>query len=133
MIILYTNLLLIFALFYFYYQSDKNWMECILAILLVAVIISSQIFWRNPVRGTSAHAIDAIIAKVCILSFIFYTILFKLHTDELAVLYAILLVFILAAAWFSSYYSSKRWCGPSHIRSHAFLHYFCFIATFFAF
>ena len=133
MIILYTNLLLIFALFYFYYKSDKNWMECILAILLVAVIISSQIFWRNPVRGTSAHAIDAIIAKVYILSFIFYTILFKLHTDELAVLYAILLVFILAAAWFSSYYSSKRWCGPSHIHSHAFLHYFCFIATFFAF
>lgn len=133
MIILYTNLLLIFALFYFYYQSDKNWMECILALLLVAVIISSQIFWRNPVRGTSAHAIDAIIAKVCILSFIFYTILFKLHTDELAVLYAILLVFILAAAWFSSYYSSKRWRGPSHIHSHAFLHYLCFIATFFAF
>ena len=105
MIILYTNLLLIFALFYFYYQSDKNWMECILALLLVAVIISSQFFWRNPMRGTSAHAIDAIIAKVCILSFIFYTILFKLHPDELAVLYAILLVFILAAAWFSSYYS----------------------------
>ena len=133
MIILYTNLLLIFALFYFYYQSDKNWMECILALLLVAVIISSQFFWRNPMRGTSIHKIDAIIAKVCILSFIFYTIVFKLQTDDLALTYAILLAFIVAAAGFSSYYSSKKWCGPSHLHSHAFLHYFCFIATFFAF
>jgi|LakMenE18May11ns_1017448.scaffolds.fasta_scaffold9553787_2 hypothetical protein len=133
MIILYTNLLLLLSLVYFYYQSDKNLAECVLAFLLISVIISSQIFWRNPTRGTSIHKLDAMIAKVCILSFIFYTILFKLHTDELAVLYAILLVFILTAAGLSSYYSSKRWCGPSHLNSHAFLHYLCFIATFFAF
>ena len=133
MIILYANLLLLLSLFYFYYHSDKNLTECILAMLLISVIASSQIFWRNPVRGTSAHTIDAIIAKVCILSFIFYTILFKLHTNDLALTYAILLAFIVAAAGFSSYYSSKKWCGPSHLYSHAFLHYFCFIATFFAF
>jgi hypothetical protein len=133
MILLYTNLLLIFALLYFYFNAVKNYAEYVLAFLLVLVIISSQIFWRNPLRGTSIHKLDAMIAKVCILSFIFYTILFKLHTDELAVLYAILLACILTAAWFSSYYSSKTWCSPSHLYSHAFLHYFCFIATFFAF
>ena len=133
MILLYTNLLLILSLLYFYFNTVKNYTECILALLLVLVIISSQFFWRNPMRGTSIHKIDAIIAKVCILSFIFYTILFKLQTDDLTLIYAILLAFIAVAAGFSSYYSSKIWCGPSHLYSHAFLHYFCFIGTFFAF
>jgi tryptophan-rich sensory protein len=133
MILLYTNLLLTFALLYFYFNAVKNYAERILALLLVSVSISSQIFWRNPIKGTTIHTIDAIIAKVCILSFIFYTILFKLQTDDLALIYAILLAFIAVAAGFSSYYSSKTWCSPSHLYSHAFLHYFCFIATFFAF
>jgi hypothetical protein len=133
MILLYTNLLLILSLFYFYFNSTKNWMECVLAGLLVAILISSQLFWRRPIRGTLIHTMDAAIAKTCIFAFILYTILFKLQTDESAVIYAIILMFILTSAAFSSYYSSKRWCSPSHIHSHAFLHYFCFIATFFAF
>ena len=133
MILLYTNLLLILSLIYFYFNSIKNYTECILAFLLVSVIISSQLFWRNPMRDTSVHKIDAIIAKVCILSFIFYTILFKLPTDDLVVTYAFLLLCIISTAGFSNYYSSRKWCSHPHINSHALLHYFCFIATFFAF
>ena len=133
MILLYTNLLLILSLIYFYFNTIKNWTEYSLALLLIAVIISSQIFWRNPLRDTSVHKIDAIIAKVCILSFIFYTLLFKLHTDDLALTYTFLLLCIAVAAGFSGYFSSRKWCSHSHINSHAFLHYFCFIATFFAF
>ena len=133
MILLYTNLLLTLSLLYFYFNSVKNFTECILALLLISVIISSQLFWRTPIKGSSIHVIDAIIAKVCILSFIFYTILFKLQTDELALIYAILLAFAAAAAGFSGYFSGRNWCSQSHINSHAFLHYFCFIATFFAF
>ena len=133
MILLYTNLLLVLSLLYFYCNSTKNWIECVLAVLLVAIILSSQIFWRNPIRGTSVHIIDAIIAKVCILSFIAYTIAFKLQYDDIAIVYGILLLGIVVSAGLSNYFSNKRWCSPSHIHSHAFLHYFCFIATFFAF
>lgn len=133
MILLYTNLLLVFSLLYFYFYSVKNNIECVLAALLVVVCISSQIFWRKPVRGTSIHIIDGVLAKVCILSFIAYTIAFKLQYDEFAVAYALVLACIAITAGLSSYFSSKRWCSPSHIHSHAFLHYFCFIATFFAF
>ena len=133
MILLYTNLLLVFSLVYFYCNSTKNWIECVLAVLLVAIILSSQIFWRNPIRGTSVHTIDAIIAKVCISAFIAYTIAFKLQYDDIAIVYGILLLGIVVSAGLSGYFSNKRWCSPAHIHSHAFLHYFCFIATFFAF
>jgi len=79
------------------------------------------------------HTIDAIIAKVCILAFIAYTIAFKLQYDDIAIVYGILLLGIVISAGLSSYFSNKRWCSPAHIHSHTLLHYFCFIATFFAF
>ena len=76
-ILLYTNLLLVISLIYFYLYSNKNWIETALAALLVATIITSQYFWRNPLRGTSLHKIDATIAKLCIFSFIIYTLFIK--------------------------------------------------------
>ena len=132
-ILLYTNSMLVVSLIYFYFFSIKNWMKYILAIMLILVIITSQVFWRNPIKDTAIHILDAIIAKVCIFSFIIYTILFKLQTTELAIAYAILLCLIGLAYWFSNHYSNVKWCSREHIGSHAFLHYFCFIATFFVF
>ena len=132
-ILLYTNLMLIISLIYFYFYSNKNWIETTLAVMLVATIITSQYFWRNPLRGTSLHKIDAIIAKLCIFSFIIYTLFIKNGANYTLLIYSILLVYIGLAAWFSHHYSRLRWCSQEHIKSHAFLHYFCFLATFFAF
>lgn len=132
-ILLYTNLMLIISLIYFYFYSNKNWIETTLAVMLVSTIITSQYFWRNPLRGTSLHKIDAIIAKLCIFSFIIYTLFVKNGWNYTSLLYSILLIYIGLSAWFSHHYSRIRWCSPEHIKSHAFLHYFCFLATFFAF
>ena len=132
-ILLYTNLMLVISLIYFYLYSIKNWIETTLAVLLVATIITSQCFWRNPLRGTSLHKIDAIVAKICIFSFIIYTLFIKHWLNYTSLIYSILLVYIGLAAWFSNHYSKIQWCSPEHIKSHAFLHYFCFIATFFAY
>jgi hypothetical protein len=132
-ILLYTNMLLIISLIYFYLYSNKNPMETALAALLVAVIVTSQYFWRNPIRGTSLHTADAVVAKLCIFSFIIYTLFVKNGWNYTSLLYSILLIYIGLAAWFSNHYSKIRWCSPEHVKSHAFLHYFCFLATFFAF
>lgn len=132
-VLLYTNLMLSVSLIYFFFYSNKNCMETMLALTLVAVIITSQIFWRNPVRGSAIHKIDRIIAKICIFSFILYTIIYKFTTVEISVIYSILLLYIGLAAWSSDRHSKMKWFSPDHIKSHAFLHYFCFMATFFAF
>jgi hypothetical protein len=132
-VLLYTNLLLVISLIYFFFYSNKNCMETMLALTLVAVIISSQMFWRNSIKGTKLHAIDAILAKICIFSFILYTITYKIQSTEIAIIYSILLFYIGLAAWSSNKHSKIQWCSPDHIKSHAFLHYFCFMATFFAF
>ena len=132
-VLLYTNLLLVISLIYFFFYSNKNYMETMLALTLVPVIISSQLFWRNPIKGTVIHIIDSILAKICIFSFILYTIIYKFTTFETSVIYSILLFYIGLAAWSSNRYSRIQWCSPDHIKSHAFLHYFCFMATFFAF
>jgi hypothetical protein len=129
----YTILMLVMSLIYFQFYSNKNIIEKILAILLVAVIISSQFFWQNPIQNTFTHKIDAVIARICIFSFIIYTIIFKIQSIEMAFVYAMLLGFICLSAWNSNNYSRISWCSLDHIQSHVFLHYYCFIATFFAF
>ncbi len=58
MILVYTNLLLFVSVLYFCLHSDKNNMECILALFLISVIITSQIFWRKPIKGSFIHSID---------------------------------------------------------------------------
>ena len=132
-VLLYTNLMLSISLIYFLFYSDKNWIQYYLAATLFAVIISSQLFWRDPIKGTRLHIIDAILAKICIFSFILYTIACKLKSIEISIIYVILLLYISLASWSSDRYSKIQWCSPDHIKSHAFLHYFCFMATFFAF
>ncbi len=132
-VLLYTNLMLSISLIYFLFYSDKNQIECYLTATLVAVIISSQLFWRDPTSGSRLHIIDAILAKICIFSFILYTIAYKLKSIEISIIYLILLLYIGLASWSGNRYSKIQWCSPDHIKSHAFLHYFCFMATFFAF
>jgi len=126
----YTNLLLIISISYFLSQELKNkqWVEYVLASFLIITIILSQTFWNNPIKHSSIHKIDAIIAKIVILSFILYTLFYKFKISYLLVLLGIAI-----SAYFSNYYSLQEWCCDKHIICHGLLHIFCFIATFYAF
>ncbi len=124
-----TNATLIISLLYFYFFTDKNVYEIILAMMLVTTIVMSQIFWSNPVKDSDIHLCDAIIAKLTIFLFVVYT--FWKHGFMLP--YVIVLLCIVISFYHSHYYSSIEWCSSQHIKSHGLLHYFCFMATFFAF
>jgi len=127
----YTNLLLIISLFYFLFTRQKiktiNF-EYILALFIIPTIICSQLFWNNPIKQSNIHKIDAIIAKITILSFIIYTLLYKFKISYLFVLLASIVCF-----YFSNYYSNKEWCSNQHLFFHGLLHICCFIGTFYAF
>ena len=70
----FTNLLLLYSIFYFFYYNKKYILfEYILVSLLPFTIFFSQLFWITPIRNSLIHSIDAIIAKIVIISFIIYT------------------------------------------------------------
>jgi Zn-dependent protease with chaperone function len=80
----YTILLLIISIFY-YLSNDKKLIindlqsniEYVLALLLIVTIVFSQMFWNNPIKNSKIHKMDAIIAKIVMLSFAIYTIKYK--------------------------------------------------------
>jgi len=128
-----TNSLLFISIIFYFLYSKKNLIETSLVTSLYVTIFFTQIFWSNPIKNSLVHKIDAIVAKMVIFSFIFYTIFLKLITIYLIVSYWFVLIFIGISFYLSNYYSSQIWCCNKHIISHGCLHIFCFIATFYAF
>ena len=124
-----TNATMFLSLLYFYFFTDKNVCELILATMLVMSIVTSQIFWSNPVKGSDIHICDAILAKLTIFSFIIYTF----WKQGFLWSYMFVLCCVAVSFYYSNLYSSMEWCSNEHIKSHGLLHYFCFMATFFAF
>jgi len=119
-------------LYFFYMRKEKDarnlFGEQILATLLVPTILLSQLFWINPVKYSFVHKIDAIIAKIVIILFIFYTLLYKFKHSFLLVLFG-----IFGSFYFSNYFSTLEWCCDSHLLCHAFMHVLCFVATLYTF
>jgi hypothetical protein len=126
----YTNLLLIVSIIYFFFNINNNtpFFEYLLAIILIPIIITSQLFWNNPIKQSNIHKIDALVAKIVILLFIIYIIIYKFSYHFLFVLILIIVFF-----YFSNHYSKQEWCSTKHLCCHGILHIFCFIGTFYAF
>jgi hypothetical protein len=126
----YTNLLLLLSIFYFIINITYSTpvIEYIFASSLILTITFSQLFWNNPIKKSFIHKIDAIIAKIVIITFIAYTLIYKFKFSFLLILLAIAISF-----YFSNYYSNKEWCCNKHVFFHALVHIFCFIATFYTF
>lgn len=112
--------------------SHRTNSDCGLMTLLVCSIFCSYWFWMNPIKNSLVHTIDALVAKICIGTFILYTLFIKEDIIYMKLLYTQVLAYIGLAGWYSHRESNRKWCGEHHIRSHAFLHFFCFVATFFA-
>ena len=128
-----TNIILTCSILYFCIFSQKLIRDYILAFLLALVVITSQLFWKNPERGTVIHKVDQCIAKIVIGSFIVYTLTYKLSSAIMRLSYWLLLIGIATSFYYSSCYSTREWCSEKHIQYHAWLHILCFIATFYAF
>ena len=128
-ILQFTHALFLLPVLYFYFYCDKNIPETILAYMLIITMIFSQLFWYNPIKGSTIHKCDAIIAKIVILSFAVYT--FWKYGFMLS--YTVILMCIATSFYYSNHYSRIEWCGAQHIQSHCCLHFFCYIATLYVF
>jgi hypothetical protein len=124
----YTNLLLVLSILYFFQYAKKTMIEYILVLFLIAIIVSSQLFWNNPIKGSTVHYIDAIIAKIVIITLMLYTLVYKFRFSLLFLLFA-----IAASFYFSDYYSNEEWCSDDHLLWHGLGHICCFIGTLYTF
>ena len=128
-----TNSLIIISFLFFLQFSDKNIGEKILAGCSIILVISSQLFWANPVRYSVIHRIDRIVAKITVLSFFGYITFCKKIDPILLYLFLILVVWMMYFFLLSNFYSNKEWCCNKHILYHGMSHIFCFICSLFAF
>jgi len=128
----FTSLLLLSSVFYFVYKRTKGRLihdfEYILVFLLFIVVVFSLLFWSNPIQHSTIHKIDAIVAKVAVVVFVAFVMLYKFHVSFLFMIVAIAVLF-----YISNYFSTKEWCCSQHLISHGFLHLCCVIASFYAF
>jgi hypothetical protein len=128
-----TNSLLALTFIYYIFNSKKNIGENILAILIILIIITSQLFWHNPIHKSNIHIIDAYIAKITIISFIIYILFYKKLSYFHLFIFIILLIIMFYTFYLSDYYSNKNWCCQNHLLYHGIAHIFCFLLSIYAF
>ena len=134
--LLFTNLLLFLPLLYYLIIVQKKTKgESALAVVLVLVIVSSQLFWSDPVQQSNVHLVDSWVAKTAIFAFILYVLRYKFHRFNAAskVSFFVVLAAIGLSFYFSNFYSSREWCSNHHVWWHGCLHVMCCVGTFYAF
>ena len=128
-----TNSLLALSFLFFLQVSEKNIWEIILGIFLIITIIVSQLFWANPVRYSTIHKIDGIVAKIVLVLFIGYVTFYKKIDSSLFYAFLLLIVWMIFFFLLSDFNSRKEWCCNKHILYHGMSHIFCFASSLFAF
>lgn len=86
--------------------------------ILLVVFVFSIAFWSDPVRFSHVHRMDAIVAKIAIITFILYVFTYTTKPKLLAISLSIMLMFF----YMSSVYSAQVWCGPEHLLMHCCAH-----------
>lgn len=127
-----SGFFLLSFLFYLVY-SKKNRYENILSAWILITFITSILFWRNPVRNSTIHKIDSIVARIAILLFIPYTIFFKQLSLVFLLTYLLFLFLAFITINLSDKASSKEWCGKDHIFYHGLFHLSCSVGALYTF
>jgi len=105
----------------------------VLTLLVIAVVITSQQFWSNPIKGSKSHRIDSYVTKAAILIFIFYTFSRGFSTFWWELSYMTVIGMMAIAFWISNRESSRNWNSREHILAHSMVHYWGLIGSLYAF
>jgi hypothetical protein len=114
-------------------SSDKNLCESMLMCLLIGIIITSLIFWANPVKKSRAHLVDGVLVKSSILLYILYIVFLKKLPLHTVCMFILIVVCIGVAYYYSNMFSNVDWCCEKHIKVHTLVHFFGSIGAMFAF
>ncbi len=124
----WTSSLFLVSLLYVFLHSQRPVFEYVLASLLGVLVLTSQLFWSNPIEGSTVHQIDAIVAKMVFVLFAVYTLLYKFSASFLLLLSAMGVAF-----YFSNEASTEAWCSNAHLFWHGCLHSLGVVGTLYTF
>jgi hypothetical protein len=128
-----STLFLIFPIFIFLIQSQKNKYEIILVSLLITNVTISFIFWKDGNKNTLLHSFDSFFAKTSYLLFSIYILFIKKLNRKVK----LLSLFILGSTCFLFYCSNlksqKNWCSQDHLFFHSIFHFLTSIGSSIAF
>lgn len=131
--LLLSSLIVLLPLTFFYFKTNKNNYEYILANLLIINMILSLLFWYNPIKNSLIHKIDAFFVRVSLISFILYIVFLKNNSLLCMMCFLILFLLVVLMFLYSDKESSKNWCSKNHTNFHMCLHLFGYLAACFAF
>lgn len=128
--ILTSNLWLL-PFIYIYIRKPNNISTgfFVLLALVVLTILSSYLFWYNPVKNSIYHKIDAIMARTAIVSFLLYNKWYRGPT----ILFTASAICSLVFFGLSHYQYLNEQCSHLHVFSHTMAHIFAAFAILFTF
>lgn len=98
--------------------------------LIYTASLISSLFWSEAKEHSTIHVMDGIMARVCILSVIFYK--FFINTNNL-ILFTIATIILFYFIYMSNKESTKKWESKQHIINHFFSHILLIICGILAF
>jgi hypothetical protein len=110
--------------------QTKDKIEVVFDCLFVLTSIVSIIFWMNPVRNGIRHKFDGVFAKLSILLFTIYVLLYKKNTTLDKMIYLLGLFMTLTIFMLSNSCSRMKWCSHNHIITHFSFHFIIIIMLF---
>ena len=123
----FTSTFGIIPLSAFYLKPNKNIYEYGLAGLLINNILFTILFWKNPIKHSVMHKLDALFARISLLGITGYIVFTKNNSS-------IALFFILFSIGMGLFYGSnkescKHWCSTNHTLYHMCFHVFICLAV----
>lgn len=131
--LLISSFFVLLPLSFFYFKTNKNNYEYILAILLVINLILSLLFWSNPIKNGLIHNIDAFFARVSLVCFLLYILFLKENNILCSTILFILFFIGISMFLCGDKESSENWCSKNHTNYHMCFHLFMYLAACYVF
>jgi len=95
--------------------------------------IFSIAFWTEPIKGSTIHKIDSIMAKTTIATMIITTTIRRVLENQTIWWFFCCLAWMILFFYLSNLYSTIEWCCREHLITHSMGHLMATISMFFVF
>ena len=103
--------------------------EFVIQLAMMLIVVTSLVFWSNPVRETFNSRFDSRLVKTTIIFTCVYALFFKGLPEQQRNFLITIIVFLAFSFYKSSKASNIQWCSDDHLVCHWFVHIFGIIGA----
>lgn len=129
----FTSHLFLLPVFYYTFTIKHTKLLTILFSMVFINFIFSIAFWSSPIKGSTIHKIDSILAKTTIAAMILTTTIRRIIVNKSIWYFFGSLAIMILFFYLSNFYSTIEWCCKEHLITHAIGHLMATISMFFVF